>query len=49
VELDVVVTDGNRRLRLEALAPGEYELRLVVTDRVAPPTTATRSLRFTVE
>jgi hypothetical protein len=37
------------RLRLEALAPGEYELRLVVTDRVAPPTTATRSLRFTVE
>ena len=37
------------RLRLEALAPGEYELRLVVTDRVAPRITATRSLRFTVE
>jgi hypothetical protein len=37
------------RLRLEAVAPGEYELRLVVTDRVAPPITATRSLRFTVE
>jgi hypothetical protein len=36
------------RLRLQALAPGEYELRLVVTDRAAPAT-ATRSLRFTVE
>jgi hypothetical protein len=34
------------RLRLDALAPGDYELRLVVSDRV---TSATRSLRFTVE
>lgn len=36
------------RLRLDALAPGDYELRLVVSDRSARAT-ATRSLRFTVE
>lgn len=36
------------RLRLDALAPGDYELRLVVSDRVTSAT-ATRSLRFTVE
>ena len=35
------------RLRLEPLAPGDYELRLVVSDRAAG-STATRSLRFTV-
>ncbi len=36
------------RLRLDAFAPGDYELRLVVSDR-ATRATATRSLRFTVE
>ncbi len=36
------------RLRLDAFKPGEYELRLVVSDTVAK-TTATRSLRFRVE
>jgi len=36
------------RLRLDALAPGAYELRLVVSDRVTSAA-ATRSLRFTVE
>jgi VWFA-related protein len=36
------------RLRLDALAPGDYELRLVVSNRVTSAT-ATRSLRFTVE
>jgi len=36
------------RLRLDALPPGDYELRLVVSDRVTSAT-ATRSLRFTVE
>ncbi len=36
------------RVRLDAFAPGDYELRLVVSDRVNRAT-ATRSLRFTVE
>jgi hypothetical protein len=36
------------RLRLDTLARGDYELRLVVSDRVTSAT-ATRSLRFTVE
>ena len=36
------------RLRLDALVPGDYELRLVVSDRVTSAT-ATRSLRLTVE
>jgi VWFA-related protein len=36
------------RVRLDAFAPGDYELRLVVSDRVTRAT-ATRSLRFTVE
>jgi VWFA-related protein len=36
------------RLRLDSFAPGDYELRLVVSDRVTRAT-ATRSLRFTVE
>ncbi len=44
--------DGARaeggRLRLSGFAPGEYELRVVATDSAAR-TTATRSLRFTVE
>jgi hypothetical protein len=40
------VTSG--RLRLDAFAPGDYELRLVVSDR-ATNATASRSLRFTVE
>jgi VWFA-related protein len=35
------------RLRLDPLAPGDYELRLTVTDRAAGAT-GTRSLRFTV-
>jgi VWFA-related protein len=35
------------RLRLDPLAAGDYELRLVVSDRAAGAT-ATRSLRFTV-
>jgi VWFA-related protein len=35
------------RLRLDPLAPGDYELRLLVTDR-AKGATASRSLRFTV-
>ena len=36
------------RLRLDPLAPGDYELRLVVSNRSASAS-ATRSLRFTVE
>jgi hypothetical protein len=44
--------DGARaeggRLRLDAFSPGEYELRIVATDAAAR-TSATRSLRFTVE
>jgi hypothetical protein len=36
------------RLRLDPLAPGDYELRLVVSNPSASAT-ATRSLRFTVE
>jgi len=36
------------RLRLDPLAAGDYELRLVVSDR-ATGVTGTRSLRFTVE
>ena len=36
------------RLRLDPLAPGDYELRLTVSDRAAGAT-GTRSLRFTVE
>jgi hypothetical protein len=36
------------RLRLDPLAPGDYELRLVVSNRSASAM-ATRSLRFTVE
>ena len=50
-----VVTDGptglpvvTGRLRLDSLPSGDYELRLVVSDRVTRAT-ATRSLRFTVE
>ena len=35
------------RLRLDPLAAGDYELRLVISDRAAGAT-ATRSLRFTV-
>jgi VWFA-related protein len=44
--------DGTRaeggRLRLDVLPPGDYELRIVATDRAARAT-ATRSLRFTIE
>jgi len=36
------------RLRLDAFSPGDYELRLVVSDRVSKAT-ASRGLRFTVE
>jgi hypothetical protein len=36
------------RLRLDALVPGDYELRLVVSDRTTSAT-ATRTLRFSVE
>ena len=36
------------RLRLDALGTGDYELRLIVSDR-ASKVTASRSLRFTVE
>ncbi len=36
------------RLRLDSLAPGDYELRLVVSNRSASAS-ASRSLRFTVE
>jgi len=36
------------RLRLDPLAPGDYELRLVVSNRSASAS-ATRSLRFTIE
>jgi hypothetical protein len=36
------------RLRLDPLPAGHYELRLAVSDRAAG-STATRSLRFTVE
>ncbi len=36
------------RLRLDAFTPGDYELRIVATDR-ASKATATRSLRFAVE
>jgi len=44
--------DGARaeggRLRLDTLAPGDYELRIVATDRAARAS-ASRSLRFTIE